>query len=205
MIAIHRGFSSFEKTPFRNQPLWEFPIELKSICPQVPIICDPSHIAGVRDLIPFISQKALDLDMDGFMIESHINPKAALSDAEQQLTPKALDDLLNDLIVRTATTKNEEFKTQLDELRRLIDDIDEEITQKFSSRMDIAEKIGEYKKENNVTILQVNRWEEVIAQRLSTATAMGLSEEFMKGVLKLIHKESIRRQTEVMNKQVKHD
>ena len=200
LLAIHRGFSSFEKTPFRNQPLWEFPIELKSICPEVPILCDPSHIAGVRDLIPFISQKALDMDMDGFMIESHINPKAALSDAEQQLTPKALDDLLNDLIVRVPTTKNVEFKTQLDELRRAIDDLDEEITQKLSSRMEIAEKIGEYKKENNVTILQVKRWEEVITARLSTAKAMGLSEEFMRGVLKLVHKESIRRQTEVMNK-----
>ncbi|MBL4736389.1 MAG: bifunctional 3-deoxy-7-phosphoheptulonate synthase/chorismate mutase type II, partial [Flavobacteriales bacterium] len=129
-------------------------------------------------------------------------PKAALSDAEQQLTPKALDDLLNDLIVRVPTTKNVEFKTQLDELRRAIDDLDEEITQKLSSRMEIAEKIGEYKKENNVTILQVKRWEEVITARLSTAKAMGLSEEFMRGVLKLVHKESIRRQTEVMNKQV---
>ena len=201
LIAIHRGFSSFEKSPFRNQPLWEFPIELKSICPDVPILCDPSHIAGTRDLIPFISQKALDMDMDGFMIESHINPMAALSDADQQLTPNALDDLLNDLIVRLATTKNEEFKTQLDDLRRLIDDLDEEITQKFSARMDVAEKIGEYKKENNVTILQVKRWEELISDRLSIATAMGLSEDFMRGVLKLVHKESIRRQTEVMNKQ----
>ena len=201
LLAIHRGFSSFEKSPFRNQPLWEFPIELKSICPDVPILCDPSHIAGVRDLIPFISQKALDMDMDGFMIESHINPGAARSDAEQQLTPKALDDLLNGLIVRLPTTKNEEFKTQLDEFRRLIDDIDEEITQKLSSRMEIAEKIGEYKKENNVTILQMKRWEEVIEERLSMASAMGLSEQFMRGVLKLVHKESIRRQTEVMNKQ----
>ena len=201
LIAIHRGFSSFEKSPFRNQPLWEFPIELKSICPDVPILCDPSHIAGTRDLIPFISQKALDMDMDGFMIESHINPMAALSDADQQLTPNALDDLLNDLIVRLATTRNEEFKTQLDDLRRLIDDLDEEITQKLSARMDVAEKIGEYKKENNVTILQVKRWEELISDRLSTATAMGLSEDFMRGVLKLVHKESIRRQTEVMNNQ----
>ena len=201
LIAIHRGFSSFEKSPFRNQPLWEFPIELKSICPDVPILCDPSHIAGTRDLIPFISQKALDMDMDGFMIESHINPMAALSDADQQLTPNALNDLLNDLIVRLATTRNEEFKTQLDDLRRLIDDLDEEITQKLSARMDVAEKIGEYKKENNVTILQVKRWEELISDRLSTATAMGLSEDFMRGVLKLVHKESIRRQTEVMNNQ----
>jgi len=201
LVAIHRGFSSSEKSPFRNQPMWEYPIELKSICPEVPILCDPSHIAGVRDLIPFISQKALDMDMDGFMIESHINPGAALSDASQQLTPKALDHLLNDLIVRTPIVKNKEFKTQLDEFRRLIDNIDEEITQKLSSRMDIAEKIGQYKKENNVTILQMKRWEEVIEERLSTASAMGLSEQFMRGLLKIIHKESIRRQTEVMNKQ----
>ena len=201
LLAIHRGFSSSEKSPFRNQPLWDYPIELKSICPDVPILCDPSHIGGTRDLLPFISQKALDLDMDGFIIESHINPDAALSDKEQQLTPKALDDMLNDLVVRMPSTKNEEFITQLDKLRRQIDDIDEQITQKLSSRMDIAEKIGEYKKENNVTILQVKRWEELISERLSAASAMGLSKEFMNGVMKLIHKESIRRQTEVMNKQ----
>jgi len=201
LIAIHRGFSSYEKTPFRNQPLWDYPIELKTLCPEIPIICDPSHIAGNRELIPFISQKALDMDMDGFIIESHINPTAALSDAEQQLTPKNLNVLLNDLVVRTSVSKNEEFYDHLEKLRRDIDSLDEEIAQKLSSRMQIAEKIGEYKKDHNVTILQVKRWEEVISHRLAFASALGISKDFMKPFLKLVHKESIRRQTEIMNDQ----
>ncbi len=199
LIAIHRGFSSYEKSPFRNQPLWDYPIELKTICPQIPIICDPSHIAGTRDLIPFIAQKALDMDMDGFIIESHINPSAALSDAAQQLSPKDLDSLLKSLVVRIAISKNEEFSDQLDKLRDMIDELDEDITQKLSSRMEIAEKIGKYKKDHNVTILQVKRWEELIAHRITYASALGLSKDFMKRFLKLVHKESIRRQTEIMN------
>jgi len=201
--AIHRGFTAFEKTPFRNAPKWEIPIELKRACPDLPIICDPSHIAGNRELIPLISQKAMDLDFMGMMIESHIQPSVALSDAKQQVTPDALGEILNDLVIRTATVDNAQFKNKLAELRKIIDGLDDEIIQKLSSRMEIAEQIGEYKRDNNVTILQVNRWEEIIEKRLASGSAMGLSNEFLKKMLQLVHKESIRKQTEVMNASVR--
>jgi len=202
LAAIHRGFSSFKKTPFRNLPMWEIPIELKTMCPDLPVFCDPSHIAGGTDLIPMISQKAIDLDMAGLMIECHIQPMIALSDASQQVTPKHLQEIISDLIVREPTTKNKEFKSKLDEFRGVIDELDDDVIQNLASRMDIAEKIGEYKKDNNVTILQVTRWEEIVRKRISMGKAMGLSEEFLKQMLQLIHKESIRRQTAVMNTEV---
>jgi chorismate mutase len=202
IAAIHRGFSSFEKTPFRNAPKWEIAIELKTICPELDIICDPSHIAGNRALLPFIAQKALDLDMNGLMIESHIHPQTALSDASQQITPDALFQMLNELTIRESTSINKEFKSQLESLRTMIDELDEEIIQKMASRMKIAEKIGEYKKENNVTILQVKRWEEIINKRLALAEALGLNDDFTKKLLQLIHKESIRTQTNVMNREL---
>ncbi len=202
LAAIHRGFSSFQKTPFRNLPMWELPIELKTLCPELPIICDPSHIAGSTELIPMISQKAIDLDMAGLMIECHIQPKVALSDASQQVTPSALGEVLEDMIVREPTTQNKEFKTKLDQFRLLIDDLDDHVIQDLASRMEIAEKIGEYKRDNNVTILQVDRWDEIVRKRISMGSVMGLSEEFLKHLLQLIHKESIRRQTAVMNSTV---
>ncbi len=199
IAAIHRGFSSYEKTPFRNAPMWEIPIELKRLCPELDIICDPSHIAGVRELLAMVSQKALDLDMAGLMLESHIQPKVALSDAEQQVTPARLGTILNELTIREASAGTVEFKNQLEELRSTIDQLDEEIIEKLSSRMDIAEQIGQYKRENNVTILQVNRWDELMKKRINMGEAMGLTDDFMKKLLQLIHKESIRRQTTVMN------
>jgi len=200
MAAIHRGFSSFEKGPFRNAPMWDLAIELKTRIPEIDIICDPSHIAGARDLISFISQKALDLDMVGLMIESHINPDAAWSDAKQQVTPGVLSKIIDGLIVRTVTSDNKTFKDTLSVLRDQIDQLDDEIMQKLSSRMKISEKIGQYKRDNNVTILQVNRWEEIINTRITLGKAMGLSEEFTNDMMKLIHKESIQIQTKVMNK-----
>src|SRR6188768_4319340 len=190
MAAIHRGFSSFEKGPFRNAPMWDLGIELKTRIPEIDIICDPSHIAGSRELISFVSQKALDLDMVGLMIESHINPDAAWSDAKQQVTPAVLAKIIDSLVVRTVSSENKTFKDTLSLLREQIDHLDDEIMQKMAARMKISEKIGQYKKENNVTILQVNRWEEIIATRVSLGLAMGLSEEFMKDMLKLIHHES---------------
>jgi chorismate mutase len=199
MAAIHRGFSSFEKGPFRNAPMWELPIELKTRIPELDIICDPSHITGARDLIAFISQKALDLDMAGLMIESHITPDAAWSDAKQQVTPQVLVKILEDLIVRTASSENKSFKDTLTVLREQIDQLDDEVLHKLAARMKISEKIGQYKKENNVTILQVNRWEEITHTRIAMALAMGISEEFSKGFLKLIHNESIQIQTKAMN------
>jgi chorismate mutase len=202
IAAIHRGFSSFEKTAFRNAPKWEIAIELKTLCPELPIICDPSHISGNRELLPFVSQKALDLAMEGLMVESHIHPQSALSDAAQQVTPENLSVMLGGLVVRESISKNKEFKNQLEELRKMIDEFDEEIVQKFASRMQIAEKIGEYKRDNNVTILQVKRWEEVTGKWVSLASALGLSDDFTRKLLQLIHKESIRMQTAVMNREL---
>lgn len=200
LAAIHRGFSSSEKGPFRNAPMWDLPIELKTRIPDLDIICDPSHIAGNRDLIALICQKALDLDMVGLMIESHINPDAAWSDAKQQVTPAALSKIIDGLVVRTPSSDNKSFKDTLSLLREQIDVLDDEIMQKLSSRMKISEKIGQYKKENNVTILQVSRWEEIIQTRISLGKAMGLNEQFTHDLLKLIHHESIQVQTRVMNK-----
>ena len=199
LAAIHRGFSSFEKGPFRNAPMWDLAIELKTRVPDLDIVCDPSHIAGNRDLISLISQKALDLDMAGLMIESHINPDAAWSDAKQQVTPARLAKIIDELVVRTQTVDNKAFKDTLSILREQIDHLDDEIMQKLANRMKISEKIGQYKKENNVTILQVGRWEEIMQTRIALCKAMGLSEEFTTELLKIIHHESIQIQTKVMN------
>lgn len=200
IAAIHRGFSSFEKMPFRNAPMWELPIELKTICPELDIICDPSHIAGNRELLALISQKALDLDMAGLMIESHITPESALSDAAQQVTPAKLSAIIAELTVRTSAPQTREQHNQLDELRAIIDGIDEELVRKLFARMQVVEKIGEYKRDNNITILQIKRWEEILSTRSHLAKALGLNEEFIRKFLQLIHKESIRKQTDVMNK-----
>ena len=199
LCAVHRGFSTFDRSPFKNTPMWEIPIELKTMCSSLPIFCDPSHIAGNRELIPMISQKAMDLDMDGLMIECHFSPQSALSDSKQQVTPSQLTKIIDELIIRESKITNKQFENQLEQLRTTIDEIDEEIIQGISLRMNIAERIGEYKKENKVTILQINRWEDIVNKRLSEGLALGLSENFIKGFLKLVHEESIRRQAEVMN------
>jgi len=195
--AIHRGFSTFEKTPFRNLPKWSMAIEMKRKYPDLDIICDPSHIAGNRDLIPYVCQKALDLDMSGLMIESHITPSVAWSDAAQQVTPGALGELLDSLTFRSASVPDE--GNALDGLRKEIDNLDDDIFQKMASRMAVAENIGSYKKDNSVTILQVGRWEEIVNKRIALGKAMGLGDEFLDAFLKLVHKESIRRQNVVMN------
>ncbi len=202
LAAIHRGFSSFDKTPFRNIPKWEIPIELKRLCPDLEIICDPSHIAGNRDLIPFIAQKAIDMDMHGLMIESHVQPSIALSDAKQQVKPVDLLRILSELKLRKPDSKNNEFANILEEMRGEIDELDEQLIQALSVRMNIAEKIGEYKRDNDVTILQVQRWGDIIKNRVNIAKALGLSETFMNKFLAIVHEESIRRQTDVMNQEV---
>lgn len=199
MAAIHRGFSSFEKGPFRNAPMWDLAIELKTRVPGLEMFCDPSHISGNRELIAMISQKALDLDMAGLMIESHLNPDAAWSDAKQQVTPSVLSSILDGLVVRSVSSDDKTFKDTLDVLRDQIDHIDDEIMQKMASRMKISRQIGQYKKENNVTILQVGRWEEIIQTRVSLGKAMGLDEGFTRDLLRLVHHESIQVQTKVMN------
>jgi chorismate mutase len=199
LAAIHRGFSSHEKSIFRNAPMWNIPIELKSACPNLPIICDPSHICGNTELIPFISQKALDMDVDGLMIESHCNPSCAWSDAKQQLTPEQYGELIYGLLLRSVSMKGE-AQTALSQLREDIDRLDDDIIQKLSLRMKISNKIGQYKKENNITILQMERWNDIVANRISMGKAMGLSESFLKTYLDLIHQESINIQSSVMNR-----
>ena len=200
LAAVHRGFYPFEATSLRNIPKWEVPIELKSICHDLPIICDPSHIAGNREYIPEIAQKALDLNMDGLMIETHYNPAVALSDMNQQLTPQQLGNLLDNLIFRRATTKDTDFAGILETLRSQIDSIDQQMLELLSQRMNVVEEIGNYKSKNEVTILQLRRWEKIISTRIKLGKKLGLTEDFVKKLLQLVHKESIQRQAEVMNK-----
>lgn len=197
--AIHRGFSSFEKSTFRNEPMWELAIQLKTLCPELPIINDPSHICGNRELIPYIAQKALDLDMQGLMIESHIDPSVAWTDAKQQITPSALAELVDKFTLRKPESKNEAFTDKLADLRKEIDKIDDLVIQKLAERMAITQKIGEFKRDNQVTILQINRWDEIIKKRTAFAKALKLDTNFTEKFLELVHGESIRRQTEIMN------
>jgi chorismate mutase len=200
LAAIHRGFSYHEKTAFRNEPMWDLAISLKTHAPDLPLINDPSHICGNRELLGYIAQKALDLDMQGLMIESHIDPSVAWTDAKQQVTPSALVELIERLTLRKAEIKGTELKDILGELRNQIDKIDDLVFQKMAERMKIVEKIGNYKKENGITILQVNRWDEILNKRTAYAKALNLSTEFAEKLLELIHSESIRKQTEIMNK-----
>jgi chorismate mutase len=199
LAAIHRGFSSFEKTAFRNEPMWDLAINLKTLVPNLPIINDPSHICGNRELLPFISQKALDLDMQGLMIESHIDPSVAWTDAKQQVTPAALSEMIAGFVLRKAESKNPEFVDKLANLREGIDKIDDQIFQKLGERMKIVAQIGEYKRDNDVTIFQVSRWDEILQKRIAYGSVLNLEKDFTEKVLELIHSESIRKQTAIMN------
>lgn len=199
IAAIHRGFSSFEKTAFRNEPMWDLAIQLKTIAPELPIINDPSHICGNRELIPYVTQKAMDMDMQGLIIESHIDPSVAWTDAKQQVTPAALADLIDSLNVRKPESNNPAFEDKLAELRQQIDKLDDQILKTIGDRMKIAEQIGEYKRDNNVTILQVSRWDEIVQKRVQLAKALNLGEDFTVKYLELLHNESIRKQNEIMN------
>lgn len=199
LAAIHRGFSSFEKTAFRNEPMWDIAIQLKTIAPELPIINDPSHICGNRELIPYITQKAMDMDMQGLIIESHIDPSVAWTDAKQQVTPAALAELVKGLSIRQPESNDPAFEDKLAELRENIDKLDTDIIKLIGDRMKIAEQIGEYKRDNNVTILQVNRWDEIVQKRVQLAKALNIGEEFAVKYLELLHNESIRKQNEVMN------
>ncbi len=200
--AIHRGFSSYEKTLYRNQPNWQLPIELRRRIPDLPMICDPSHIAGARQYLHEISQKAMDLNFDGLMIESHINPAKALSDSAQQLTPNDLKELLSRLIYRNANTNDPRLLDVLGELRQQIDIYDDHLLDLMEQRMKVAETIGRYKKENNITILQSTRWDEIIKKVIVRGEAKGLSAELIDTIFKAIHQESINHQMKVMNEEV---
>lgn len=203
LAAIHRGFIPLSASQFRNDPIWELPIELKRIVPDLPIICDPSHICGARELIGNVAQKALDLQMDGLMIESHINPDAALSDPKQQLTPDALKRLIKGLIFRDKYSKDSDFNERLEKLRNQIDTVDEELLSLISSRMKIAEEIAWEKKKSKVTILQVNRYKEILKDRKVQGENLNLNAEFVQSLYKLIHRHSIQKQSEIMNSAVK--
>jgi chorismate mutase len=196
---IHRGFSSYGNTEFRNAPMWHLAIEMKRRMPGLPIINDPSHICGRRDILQATAQKAIDLDFDGLMIESHIDPDNAWSDAKQQITPERFAELLDGITWRREDAPSESFHAALDKLREQINHIDDELMQLISQRMNIAEKIGEYKKNNNVTILQRSRWSEVLDKAIGRAGKVGLSEEFITKYMDAIHMESINRQNKIMN------
>ncbi len=199
IAAIHRGFSSYEKSAYRNEPMWELPVSLKTHCPELPIINDPSHITGNRELIAFISQKALDLDFQGLMIESHIDPSVAWTDAKQQVTPARLAQIIDELVIRKSDVQNQEFSDKLAVLRREIDGIDDVMIQKLAQRMKVVEEIGRYKKDNKVTVLQVNRWDEIMKKRTDYAELLQLDRDFIERFLELIHNESIRQQTDILN------
>ncbi len=198
--AIHRGFSSFEKTKFRNEPKWGIPIELMRLFPELPIICDPSHIGGSRALIESISQKAMDMNMSGLMIETHSTPEEAWSDAKQQITPTKLTEILSQLVIREKDSSNQDFLSKLAGLRAQIDDADEKILNTIAERFKIIDQIGSYKKENNTTILQPDRWFNILNSRKQIGTELQLDTEFVDKLLKLIHKESVSIQTKIMNK-----
>ena len=200
--AIHRGFSAYEKTAYRNQPKWQIPIELRMRIPGLPLLCDPSHIGGARRFLLEISQKAMDLNYDGLMIESHIDPDRALSDSSQQLTPLALQDLLGRLKLRHEISQDAWFLDVLGELRGQIDVFDEQLIDLMEQRMHVAEKIGLYKKENDITIYQNKRWEEIIRRMTERGLSKGLSYEFVDQMFKAIHQESINHQAKVMNENV---
>lgn len=199
--AIHRGFSTYGDSKYRNKPHWEIPIELKRRIPGLPIIIDPSHITGKRHMIEPVSQKSLDLNFNGLMIESHINPDKALSDAAQQVTPDRLHEIKVGLVLRQPKTDNVVANDKLEDLRETIDSIDSKLIGVLAKRMKVAEEIGQCKKDNNITILQQQRWDKVVSNRVEKGEEKGLTSDFMKALFDNIHKESIRHQTAVMNEE----
>ncbi|WP_319511433.1 chorismate mutase [uncultured Draconibacterium sp.] len=201
IVGIHRGFTPFRETKYRNYPNWKTFIELKRKMPNLPVICDPSHIAGTREYLYEISQKAFDMGMEGLMIESHRDPSCALSDAGQQLTPADLGKLLDKLVIRYENASNPDFDNQLDVLRNRIDAIDAELLETLASRVQIVKQIGEYKRDNNVTALQINRWTELMENRVKLGKSMDVNETFVKILFQLIHEDSVRMQTEIMDQE----
>ena len=196
---IHRGFSTYEKTKYRNIPEWQIAIEVKNKFPDLPIICDPSHIAGRRDLIFDISQAALDLNFDGLMIETHWDPDNAWSDSGQQVTPSRLVEIMRDLKVRKKTTDEEAYQNELNNLRAQIDVVDQTLLDTLGKRMNVAIEIGALKKSNNVAVLQNKRWNEILGKMILEGQERQLSEEFILRVFKAIHQESINKQEKILN------
>ncbi len=198
--VIHRGFTTFEKKQYRNDPQWQIAIELRSAFPSLPFFVDPSHIGGRREYVCEISQRSLDLGFEGLMIESHCCPAKALSDVDQQLTPLQLGELLNkQLQVRNVDSDSPQWKENIDMLRAKIDVIDETILSALSSRMDISRQIGRYKKDNNVSILQTSRWDVVLSKVIEKGREYGLSEDFVKEIFNTIHEESVESQNQILS------
>jgi chorismate mutase len=196
---IHRGFSSYGNTEYRNAPMWHLAIEMKRRNPDMLMVNDPSHICGRRDILLDVSQEAINLDFDGLMIESHIDPDNAWSDAKQQVTPERLAEMLGEIVWLREDIASEEFHASLEKLRQQINQLDDELMQLLSQRMKVAEKIGQYKKENNITILQTKRWNEILERACKKGDKAGLSKEFVTKYLDAVHMESINHQNKVFN------
>ncbi len=196
---IHRGFSSYGNTEYRNAPMWHLAIEMKRRNPTLPLICDPSHICGRRDILQDVAQTAVDLDFDGLMLESHIDPDNAWSDAKQQVTPERLAEILAAITWRFEDSTEKEFVTALASMREQINQLDDELLQLLGQRMKIADKIGEYKKNNNITILQTRRWNDILERAMLKGDKLGLSREFITKYFDAVHLESIHHQNKIMN------
>lgn len=196
MGAIHRGFSTYDKKLYRNLPMWHIPIELRRRIPNLPMFCDPSHIGGRRELIAPLCQQAMDLGFDGLVVESHCNPDAAWSDAAQQVTPEVLDFILDKLVIRNITQTTE----SLEALRRQIDEFDNNLLDLLSRRMRVCREIGQYKKEHNMTVVQTERYNEILDKRGAQGVLCGMDADFIKTIFEAIHEESVRQQMDIMNK-----
>lgn len=196
--VIHRGFSTSASIPYRNDPGWKIAIELRTRYPRMVFFADPSHMGGDRKYLQELSQRAMDLGLDGLMVESHCNPSCAWSDARQQLTPQALRTLLESLIIRDNTSDNEAYREGIDALRARIDVLDESLLRLLGDRMEVSRSIGRYKKDHNVAILQAGRWEQLLSDMVAGAAALGISEEAIRGIMTAIHEESVRVQNQVL-------
>ena len=199
--VIHRGFSSYEKTVYRNLPEWQIPIELQNKYPDLPLICDPSHITGNKDMVLKVAQQALDLNFDGLMIETHPVPEKAWSDAKQQVTPDQLKQIFIDLKVRKQDEQDGAYQLKLQNFRAQIDQLDDKLVELLSKRMQVADAIGKLKKDNNVAVLQNSRWHEILGKMVLQGETKGLSEEFVLRMFKAIHQESILHQEKIVNSQ----
>ncbi len=197
LAAVHRGFFAENSAPYRNEPKWELSFALRAKAPEIPIIGDPSHIAGKRDLLEQVSQTAMDINLDGLMIETHITPDKALSDSAQQITPARLVEMIDRLVIRNAEPRNDSAHSLLDQLRTKIDDLDEEIVKLIFNRMQVVEEIGEVKVENDISIFQMDRWFEILAKRGLQASDMKLSPALVQELFQIIHKYSVERQNDV--------
>ncbi|MFW5487067.1 MAG: bifunctional 3-deoxy-7-phosphoheptulonate synthase/chorismate mutase type II [Desulfovibrio sp.] len=200
LAAIHRGFTAYKSSKFRNKPNWKIPIELRRRVPELPMFCDPSHISGKRELVQEVAQTALELTFDGLMIESHIDPSVALSDAKQQLTPDDLGKMLRALTPKRPSTDGAVVRDQIIAMRTIIDEIDKAVIGLLSQRMEVAQSLGKFKKENNISLFQPRRWKETLKSRIESGVERGLSEEFLLRVYQYIHEESLRHQEEATPK-----